>query len=148
VDTDARGCMVSVLRDDRDGDSARWPALTRSLVTAAEVASTAADLAFRQFQVAQLYVECDETGDPTLTGGAAGSRWVQVFSRHGWVPGTDTGQDLEVLSLTGLELTRRLPEGVGVYLDAGHPHGLVVIPAVASPVDVVRDADQAGGAGR
>lgn len=141
-----RGCMVSVLRSNLDIDSERWPALTRSLVAAASVASSAVDLAIRQFRTAPIFVESDEAGEPSLVPGADGSRWIYAYSRQEWVPGIDAGQDIEVLCLTGLELTRRLPKGTGVCLDSGQSHSLVLVAAeIRAPIDEGADADSVGG---
>lgn len=109
--------MVAVLRGNDDVDPAHWPALTHDLLIAAGVASTAVDAAIRRFQVAHVYVECDETGNPLLAQHSRGERWVNAYSRPEWVPGIDTGQDVDLLSLTGVELTRRLPIGTGLRLE-------------------------------
>jgi hypothetical protein len=138
--------MVAVLRGNDDVDSAHWPALTHNLLTAAAAASTAVDQAVRQFQVAHVYVECDETGDPLLAHDGERERWVNAYSRPEWVPGVDTGQDVDLLSLTGAELTRRLPVGTGLRLDSGHAHGLVVVPSVTSaPGESDEDASSSAG---
>jgi hypothetical protein len=95
--------------------------------------------------VAHVYVECDEAGNPLLAL-VEGGRWVNAYSRPEWVPGVDTGQDLDLLSLTGVELTRRLPPGTGLRLDPGQGHGLVVVPATTStPGDSTEDASSAAG---
>jgi hypothetical protein len=141
--------MVAVLRGNDDVDSAHWPALTQDLLTAAGAASTAVDQAVRRFQVAHVYVECDETGNPLLTHHSGGEQWVNAYSRPEWVPGVDTGQDVDLLSLTGVELTRRLPPGTGLRLDPGQVHGLVVVPAVTlSPGESIEDTDSSSGAVR
>lgn len=137
---------MSVLRNSHEADSERWPTLTRNLITAAGVAATAIDLAIRQFRATQVYVECDQTGDPVLTPGADGDRWVYAYSRRDWVPGIDAGQDVDLLSLTGLELTRRLRKGTGVQLDPGHDHALVIIAAeVTNSVEHQEDDPALGG---
>jgi len=138
--------MVAVLRGNDDVDSAHWPALTHDLLTAAGAASTAVDRAIRQFQVAHVYVECDETGNPLLTQHCEGGWWVDAYSRPEWVPGVGTGQDVDLLSLTGAELTRRLPVGTGLRLDPGQGHGLVVVPAVTSaPGESDKDTGSSAG---
>jgi len=95
----------------------------------------------RQFQMAHVYVECDETGNPLLAH-AEGGWWVDAYSRPEWVPGVDTGQDMDLLSLTGVELTRRLPPGTGLRLDPGQSHCLVVVvpAATSTPVESVEDS--------
>jgi hypothetical protein len=138
--------MVAVLRGNDDVDSAHWPALTHDLLAAASVASTAVVRAVRQFQMAHVYVECDETGNPLLAQHAGGERWVNAYSRPEWVPGVDTGQDVDLLSLTGVELTRRLPPGTGLRLDPGQEHGLVVVQAPTS-VPAESDEDTSSSAG-
>lgn len=138
--------MVAVLRGNDDVDPAHWPALTHDLLTAASAASTAVDQAVRRFQVAHVYVECDETGKPLLAEHGEGERWISAYSRQEWVPGVDTGQDVDLLSLTGAELIRRLPFGTGLHLDPGQGHGLVVVPAVtAIPGESDEDINSSAG---
>jgi hypothetical protein len=138
--------MVAVLRGNDDIDSAHWPTLTHDLLTAAGAASTAVDRAIRQFQVAHVYVECDETGNSLLTQHSEGGWWVDAYSRPEWVPGVDSGQDVDLLSLTGVELTRRLPAGTGLRLDRGQRHCLVVVPAAVSmSVESVEDGGSPAG---
>jgi len=140
--------MVSVLRGHNDADSTRWPALTRQLVASAKVTSTATDRVLAQFHANHVYVECDELGTPTVVVKTDGTSWVHAYTRRMWVPGVDIGQDVDVLNLTGVELSRRLPDGTGVCLDPGHPHSLAVIPATEPISDADDDVCQADGGDR